>query len=79
MYYLYVGVFMCVNFGYSNFFGAQFCNIFFEMMTMTPPPLRLVAVAVAALASSGAFGLDDGLCRTPVMGMNSWTVRRAAA
>jgi hypothetical protein len=30
------------------------------------------AVAAAALAVP-AVAIDDGLCQTPVMGMNSWT------
>ena len=46
----------------SYIMGALPCVSFFFVMT------TLVSLV------PGGLGVDDGLCRTPIMGMNSWTV-----
>ena len=42
-------------------------------MPVVPSLVLLAVPLLLLLAPPAAWALDDGLCRTPIMGMNSWT------
>jgi alpha-galactosidase len=48
-----------------------FASIHLMNQMPAPPPLLLLA-AVLLLGGGGAAALDNGLCRTPPLGWNSW-------